>query len=243
MDISIVIPCYNEEKRLEPGLSEAISRFDSLIKQPFELIFVNDGSKDRTHDILNEAKRRYKGIAIEIITYPDNEGKGYAVKRGVFAAKGRKIIVMDADFSIDLNEVPKALVELDRYDVIVGTKKHLLTQSVKHQKIPRRILGKGFTILTNLILGMNFSDITCGFKGFKAESARDIFGRQLMKGWAYDAETLFLVKQLKYKVSEMPVRWLHVEGSKVSPVADTIRSFRDLLIIISNHRSGKYGKR
>lgn len=243
MEISVVIPCYNEQKRLEPKLTEAISYLSSSLKEPFELVFVNDGSVDRTHEILDDARRRHPLIPVEIITYSPNRGKGFAVKTGILNSKGRKIIVMDADFSIDLCEVPKALDALDRCDVVVGTKKHMLTQSVKHQRMPRRILGKGFTMITNVLLGINFSDITCGLKGFRSEAAKDIFGRQVMKGWAYDAETLFLVKKLKYKAVEIPVKWLHVEGSKVSAIADTVRSFRDLLMIIANYQSGRYGKR
>ena len=101
-------------------------------------------------------------------------------------------------------------------------------------------MGKGFTMLTNSVLGLRFTDITCGFKGFRSEAAKDIFGRQLMKGWAYDAETLFLGKHLKYSSTEIPVRWFHVEGSKVSPFSDAVRSLKDLMSIIFNYHSGKY---
>jgi dolichyl-phosphate beta-glucosyltransferase len=240
VEISFVIPCYNEEKRLEPKLSETINFLVSRVKRPFEIIFVDDGSRDGTRRILGETKKNNPGINIEIIGYPGNKGKGHAVKTGVMHARGDKIIVMDADFSIDIGEVDKAVEKLDDYDIVVGTKKHLLTKSVKHQNAPRRILGKGFTVMTNVILGMSFSDITCGFKGFRSGAAKDIFSRQRMKRWAYDAETLFLVKRLKYRTVELPVRWHHIEGSKVSPLLDTVSSMKDLLEILSNYYLGRY---
>lgn len=243
MEVSFVIPCYNEEKRLEPKLSEAIRHLASRVKKPFEMIFVDDGSKDGTRRILGEAKKTNPCLNIEIIGYPGNKGKGSAVKTGVMHARGDKIIVMDADFSIDIEEVDKAIEKLGEYDIVVGTKKHLLTRSVKHQKVSRRILGKGFTLITNMILGIRFSDITCGFKGFKSGAAKDIFKRQRMERWAYDAETLFLVKRLNYKAVELPVKWHHIEGSKVSPFMDTLRSMKDLMEILSNYYLGRYGSR
>ncbi|MFH0771903.1 MAG: dolichyl-phosphate beta-glucosyltransferase [Candidatus Omnitrophota bacterium] len=240
IELSIVIPCFNEEKRLEPGLTNSINYIVSNIGQSLELVFVNDGSTDQTFRVLDEAKKRNAAVPIEVLSYAQNEGKGYAVKTGVLNSRGEKIIVMDADFSIDLSEMPKLIERLDAYDVVVGTKKHLLTQSVKKQKMSRRILGKGFTVLTNFMLGLKCSDITCGFKGFRREAAKDLFSRQRMKGWAYDAETLFLAKNLKYSLGELPVKWLHIEGSKVSAIADTVRSFKDLMAIIINYHSGRY---
>jgi dolichyl-phosphate beta-glucosyltransferase len=238
--ISVVIPCFNEEMRLEPGLSNSIKYMSSNIKQPFEVILVNDGSTDRTREILDSVKIRNKDIPIRILNYSPNQGKGHAVKTGVLASEGEKVIVMDADFSIDLSEAPKVIEKLEVYDIVVGTKKHALTRSVKKQNIPRRFLGKGFTVFTNLLLGLNFTDITCGLKGFRALAAKNLFRKQRMKRWAYDAETLFLAKQFKYNFTEIPVKWFHVEGSKVSPALDAARSLRDLMAIIVNYNRGKY---
>lgn len=243
MQTSIVIPCYNEGKRIQPLLDRAMDRIQSLLEGTFELVFVNDGSTDNTVEVLKKAFNGRPGMKTEIIGYRNNKGKGNAVKEGVLHAKGGKIIVMDADFSIDLDEIPKALKELDRFDIVVGSKKHSLAKSVKHQKLPRRIMGKGFTMLTNAVLGLNFTDITCGFKGFKSAPAKNIFGRQMMNGWAYDSETLFLAKKLGYTSLEMPVKWHHIDGSKVSPVYDAVKSLRDLTAIIFNYYSGGYERK
>ncbi len=241
--LSIVIPCYNEKKRAEPALSKSIDYLKSNVKEPFEIIFVDDGSIDGTREFLFSIKERYKDIPIEVFSYSRNRGKGHAVKIGVLGAKGEKMIVTDADFSVDLNEAIKFIKLLDEYDVVVGSKKHFLTTTLNHQKGPRRILGKGFTLLTNLMLGLNFTDITCGFKGFRVKAGKDIFRRQRLDRWAYDAETLFLAKRLKYKAIEVPVKWYHVEGSKVSPLGDTFKSLKDLMLILFNYCRGKYNRK
>jgi len=238
--MSVVVPCYNEENRLEPTLSETLRYMETTFSKPFEIVFADDGSTDATASILEKARASFSSIPIEIVRLARNEGKGGAVKAGVLQARGEKIIVMDADFSIDVRETPKFLDALDSYDVVIGTKKHLLTRTLNKQKRPRRFLGKGFTILTNFALGLTFTDITCGFKGFRAEAAKDLFGRQTLKRWSYDSEILFLGKTRKYRMAELPVTWYHVEGSKVHVVKDTLRSFRELVRIRFNQATGRY---
>jgi dolichyl-phosphate beta-glucosyltransferase len=240
LPLSLIIPCYNEEARLEPGLSQSLSFLRENLKEPFELILVNDGSQDRTAEIFREFIEKRMSWPVKVIGYEKNRGKGFAVRTGALAAAGEKLIVMDADFSIDIGETSKFVQALEECDVAIGTKKHLLTQSIRHQKMPRRILGRGFTALTNWMLGLHFTDITCGLKGFRRKAAADIFRRQRIERWAYDAETLFLAKRMKYRVAEIPVRWSHREKSKVSALADTLRSFKDLWRILFNYSAGKY---
>lgn len=238
--VSIVIPCYNEEKRLEPGLSEAMRFFSDNLRDPFEIIFVDDGSGDRTGELLAAFKERNPKTSIRIVRYKPNRGKGYAVKTGMLAARGEKVITMDSDFSVDLREIQKFIDALDSADVAIGTKKHLLTQCLKSQSLVRRFLGKGFTRLTDLVLRMDFTDITCGMKAFRGPAARRLFSKQTLERWSYDSEILFLAKRFGYKSVEIPVRWSHVEGGKVSAVKDTIRSFWELLVILRNYYTGKY---
>ncbi len=238
--LSIVLPCYNEEERLEPTLSQSLSYLESNIHGPFEVVFVNDGSTDRTQEVLETAKRKFSRLRIDLVGYSPNRGKGYAVRAGVLQARGDKILVMDSDFSIELSEMFKFVDVLDETDVAIGTKKHQLTQTVVHQKPLREFLGKGFTVLTNLLLGLRFTDITCGMKGFRSTVGKDIFKRQRINRWSYDSETLYLAKKLGYKTIEIPVRWHHEERSKVSPYLDTIRSFKELMAILFNHYTGKY---
>jgi len=240
--VSIVIPCYNEERRLEPTLSLSLDWISARMRAPFEMILVNDGSTDRTRDVLERVKKKYSSLAIEIVSYPQNRGKGYAVKTGVLGAQGEKIAVMDADFSVELEEMLKFLEKLDQHDIVIGTKKHAFSQSDKHQKLTRRILGKGFTLLANVLLGIHFSDITCGLKAFRADVAKTIFARQRMERFSYDAEILFLAKRISCNIAELPIKWHHVEGGTVSALKETARSLKDLAAILFNKYTRKYEK-
>ncbi|MGD0783349.1 MAG: hypothetical protein ABSA30_10880, partial [Candidatus Aminicenantales bacterium] len=154
-----------------------------------------------------------------------------------------KIIIMDADFSIDLSETGRFIEALDAVPAAIGTKKHLLTRTEKPQGALRSFLGRGFTKLTNLFLGLNFTDITCGLKAFRGDAGRDIFGRQLINRWSYDSETLFLARRLKYEVVEIPVKWHHEEESKVKTVGAMVSSFRELVAIRLHAWRGTYGKK
>ena len=243
--LSVVIPFYNEEKRMksESRMTTAIDYMLKELKDPFELVLANDGSTDNTINLLEDLKNQYSDIPIQIVSYSQNQGKGHAVKLGVLASKGGKIIVMDADISIDLAEMHKFIKELDEYDIVIGSKKHFLTQTKKSQNAPRRILGKGYTLITNIFLGLNFTDITCGFKGFKANAAKSVFEKQRINRFAYDSETLFLAKKLGFSIKELPVSWYHIEGSTVSTIIDTWRSLRDLFLILFNYYYGNYNKK
>jgi dolichyl-phosphate beta-glucosyltransferase len=240
LPLSVVVPCYNEERRLEPGLSEALTYMKTNIRGPFEVVFVDDGSTDRTVEVLRAVKDRFPDILTEIVGYAPNRGKGEAVRSGVLKARGEKVLVMDADFSIEIGEMFKFVEALDAYDAAIGTKKHLLTETVKPQGPVRRFLGKGFTRLTNLMLGIRYTDITCGLKAFRGEAGKAVFGRQRIKRWSYDSETLFLLKRLGYTSTEVPVRWRHEEESKVRTGAAIFSSFKELVAIRLNAMTGKY---
>jgi dolichyl-phosphate beta-glucosyltransferase len=238
--LSVVIPCYNEEKRLEPKLSESIRYLQTNVRPPFEIIFIDDGSTDRTREILEAVRRRFASLAIAVLGYAPNQGKGQAVKTGMLASRGEKVLIVDADFSIEISEMFKFIDALDTYDAAVGTKKHLLTQTVKPQGLARRFLGQGFTKLTNVLLGIKFTDITCGLKGFRATAGKDVFGRQRIKRWSYDSETLFLLEKRGYKTVEIPVRWHHEEESKVRTAKAIASSLVELLAIRWNALRGRY---
>lgn len=240
--ISIVIPFFNEEKRLDQGknLNSAIDWMVSELEEPFELIFVDDGSKDNTVKLLKKVKSAYTTLPIKILSNFPNRGKGYAVRCGVLKSSGNKIIAMDADFSIALNETKRFINDLDKYDLVIGSKKHLLTQTKKEQTKLRRILGKLYTLLTNTMLGLNFTDITCGFKGYRSKAGKNLFSKQKINRWSYESETLFMAKKLGYSIKEVPVTWNNIEDSRVSLLPDAFESLKDLLLILYNYYSGKY---
>lgn len=248
--LSVVIPFYNEEKRLDSGkkLIDGIESILSLFKtesapssdDTVEFVLVDDGSLDNTVTILNRVKESLNDTSIKVLSYLPNRGKGYAVRQGVLNCNGDKIIVMDADFSIDITEIPRFDRELDSYDIVIGSKNLVQSHTDNLKGILRRYLGKSHTFITNAFLGIKFTDITCGFKAYRCQQAKKMFRMQLINRWSYESESLFVAKKLGYSVKEFSVKWSHIEGSKVNTLIDAGRSIRDLVIIRLNDQLGKY---
>lgn len=219
--LSIIIPVYNESARVNAGLA-IIKQWHQ--RQPdWEFILVNDGSTDNTAAQINKFK------FIKLISYSNNQGKGFALKQGVRKATKPLVLLSDIDFSTPLTELNKFL-QLNT-DIVIGSRKTEGSQITKRQPALREWLGKQFTNLTNLWLGLKISDITCGFKLFKNPVAKKLFGLSKIKRWGYDAEILFLAKKLNYKIKEMPVIWKNDINTKVNLVTDIFRSLVDLIRI------------
>lgn len=234
--LSVVIPCFNEEKRLDPmakALEKLCKKFQNL-----EIIFVNDGSGDQTERILKKFADDFKNV--RLLSYDKNQGKGYAVKKGILAAIGEYIITFDADLSIPVEEIDKILEKLRKNDIVFGSKKNPVSIALKSQSFVRRFLGVGFTMLSNVFLGVKVGDVTCGIKGFRNRVASTIFKKQEINGWSYDSETSFLAKKLGIKIVEVPVVWGDVTGSKISIIKAMKSSFADLVKIRLNEIMGKY---
>jgi len=232
--ISIIIPVYNEEKRIKKGLATALNY---LKKQayPWELIIVNDGSIDTTIDKIK------MGDDIHLLNTHRNFGKGHAIRVGVEAAEGDYFIFSDIDFSVPIETTGQFIAALKNNKVVIGSRRLRESEVTKKQNKLRESLGQGFTQISNLILGLNHSDLTCGFKGFTKAAAKDLFRRQRINGWAFDSEILFLVKKLNYRVSELPVSWKNDPLTKVNLFQDSINSLASLLQIHINNMLGRYG--
>ena len=220
MKLSVIIPVYNEAKRLPAALAICRQHPD------WEIIFVDDGSTDTTTPIIRKA-------GFTLITYPRNQGKGYALKKGVAAAAGTSILITDVDFSTPLTELPKLLKV--KADIVIGSRKTQGAKITRHQSLIREFLGKQFTNLTNMWLGTKVSDVTCGFKLFKAPVAKKLFALSKIKRWGYDAEILFLAKKHGFTVAEVPVTWRNDEQTKVSILQDIFLSLADLIMIRLYH--------
>lgn len=218
--ISIIIPVYNESGRIQTGLA-VIAKWHR--EQPkWEFILVNDGSTDDT------VKQIKKYNFIKLISYANNQGKGYALKQGVLAAKQPLILISDIDWSTPLTELPKLFQKITTADLVIGSRKMIGSQVIIHQLWWREWLGKQFTNLTNIWLELNISDFTCGFKLLKLETAKKLFGLVKINHWGYDAELLYLAKKLNFKVAEVPILWKNDEQTKVSLVKDVFSSLIDL---------------
>lgn len=235
--LSIIIPVFNEEKRLH-SLDKIFSFFQQFFF-PWELIVVDDGSTDRTLSRLEAWKGKEE---VKIISYRPNRGKGYAIKQGMLQARGQYRLFMDIDLSTPLEEFYLFQPYLGQYDVLIGTRKRRRGQIIIHQPWLRESLGRGFTWLSRAILCVQVSDFTCGFKIFTDRAAQVVFPRLRIERWGFDAEILFLAKKFGLSIYEIGVKWLNDPLTKVNLKKDIWRSLRDLIQIRLNDWLGLYEK-
>lgn len=221
MNLSVVIPVYNEAGRLPQALAIAKQHPD------WEFIFVNDGSADATAALIKQA-------GFLPVNFSQNRGKGFAVREGVKLATRPLVLITDVDFSTPVSELTKFL--RPAADIVIGSRKTGGSQITRHQPKLREWLGRQFTNLTNLWLRLKVSDVTCGFKLFKTPVAKKLFSKSKINRWGYDAEILYLANKLKFSVAEVPVIWKNDERTKVSLLPDIFRSLWDLILIRLYHK-------
>lgn len=216
MLISVIVPAYNEEKRIAATLlktQDYLSRQSTGWRIDYEIIVVNDGSTDSTQKTVEGLKSQIKNL--EIISYQKNKGKGYAVRCGMLQANGDIKLFMDADNSTKINEIEKFLPEFEKgFDIVIGSRRVKGAKITKKQTLLRVFLGEVFGLLSKSISG-NIIDTQCGFKAFTKESADKIFEQCKIDGWVFDLEVLALARKWGYKVKEMPVLWENNFASKV----------------------------
>ncbi len=240
-DISIVIPAYNEESRLSPTLDRVLN-FVRQRAWDAEVIVVDDGSRDRTTDIVRDYAQS-DGI-VRLIQNPGNRGKGYSVRSGVLNARGKIVLFSDADLSSPIEEAPKLLEALENgADVAIGSRWMRSELQTKRQSLARQVLGRVFNLLLRMVLRLDFKDTQCGFKAFRRHAAKEVFQLQRIERWGFDPEILFLARRAGFKTVEVPVRWGHDNGTRINPVADGSRMVADMLRIRWYSISGKYADR
>lgn len=237
VSISIIIPAYNESKRIVRTLNKIVDYFD-LGKWDYEILVVDDGSKDNTIGVINELSKKNKRI--KLLQNKKNKGKGYSVRAGILNARNELVLFTDADLSTPIEELDKFMRFIDVYDIIIGSRRLKGSRIKIKQPFYRRIPGKIFPILVNLLVLKDIQDSQCGFKLFKRKAAIDIFKRQTIKGFGFDVEVLYLAKRLGYRIKEIPVVWINDVNSRLDPIKDSYRMFKELLKIKFNSLSGKY---
>jgi dolichyl-phosphate beta-glucosyltransferase len=239
LDLSIVIPAYNEEFRLPKTLD---SVFSYLQARPCrsEVIVVDDGSSDRTMEIANAARKKYPGL--RLVSNTENRGKGFSVRHGMIEARGAIALFTDADLSTPIEEADKLLAALKEqsYDIAIGSRAVDRSLIAVHQSVIREQAGIFFNRLVRWIMGIDLSDTQCGFKAFRLDRARKIFEQQRVERFGFDPEILFLAKRNGLRVAEVPVRWSHDPATKVNVAADGILMFLELLWIRWNAMRGCY---
>jgi dolichyl-phosphate beta-glucosyltransferase len=236
--LSVVIPMYNEAHRLRRSLPRLAGYFR---EQPYtiELVVVDDGSSDNTLELAREVLGNSGDV--NVIESKPNRGKGHAVKVGMLAARGEIVLFTDADLSTPPDEVEKFWQWFDQgYDVVIGSRKMKGANIERHQPLWRESLGKVFTWLTNRIATRDISDITCGFKAFKHDTAQELFSRSIIDDWSFDAEVLYIAQQQGKRIKEVPVRWHDERGTKVRILRDATRAMLGLVKIRLNGIKGVY---
>ena len=234
--VSFVLPLYNEAAQI-PGLLERVRTCAREHELDFEIIAVDDGSRDATLAALQADG----GANLNVQALPENRGKGAAVRCGVLASRADRIVVMDADLSTDLEALPRLLAALeDGADVCLGSRHAAGAQLLERQPLVRESLGRGFLALSRRVFAPEVQDFTCGFKGFRGAAGRAIFARARIDGWAYDVETVVIARRLGLKIDHVAVRWRHDSGSKVRLLPAVAGSLRDLARIARNARAGHY---
>ncbi|MCA9385118.1 bifunctional glycosyltransferase family 2/GtrA family protein [Candidatus Dojkabacteria bacterium] len=206
MGISIVIPAYNESHRIGKSITKILEFISNHPDTVEEIIVVDDGSTDNTKEIVSQFSE------VVVISYEHNRGKGYALKRGVEAAKGDFIYLCDADLSTPISELPKFITYASTYDCVIGSRG--LRESRERNQPLRSLLGKFGNILINILLDLDITDTQCGFKLISKE-CKAYFSQVSTDRWGYDFEFLYIVRTKNKKIKEIPVQWDAAGGSRV----------------------------
>lgn len=231
--ISIVIPAFNEAKGIGPTLSKIDTYFQDKAEQ-FEIIVVDDGSIDNTANaVLGELDKLKR---LRLLRNHSNKGKGFAVRRGVFASIYSLILLSDADLSTPIEEVEKLFFWLTRgYDIAIGSRGLRESEIVERQPWYRQNMGRVFNLLVKMLVLGGINDTQCGFKLFPNEIAQKLFSGAKINGFAFDVEVLFLARKSEYKIKEVPIRWINSPSSKVRIIRDSLSMFFDLIRIRAFH--------
>jgi dolichyl-phosphate beta-glucosyltransferase len=240
--LTIIIPAYNEERRLPRSLDRIVEFVDEqCAKGAFstEVLVVENGSRDRTTDVAESYAARHPYIHV----LHSGKGKGAAVRAGMMAGQGSYLFMCDSDLSMPIEEVLKFLPPaLDGYDVAIASREG--PGAHRYDEPPfRHIMGRVFNLIVRVIAIPRFQDTQCGFKSFRREVAREIFAELTTAGWSFDVEALFVALRRGYRVVAIPIEWYADTHSKIDPVRDTLRMVRDLVQIRLNGWRGVYGPR
>jgi len=228
--LSVVIPAYNEEKRLPATLDRVLAWLDSRKLEFAEVIVVNDGSADGTAALVERYAKEHP--CLRLLNNPGNRGKGYSVRRGMLEARGEWLLFSDADLSTPIEDASNlyAVALGAEADIAIGSRAVDRSLVSVHQPAMRELSGRFFNLVMRMVTGLRFRDTQCGFKLYRASAAREVFSRQKLDGFSFDVEDLYIALRLGIPAIEVPVHWANVEGTKVSAFTG-LQSFADLLRI------------
>ncbi len=246
--LSIVIPAYNEAKRLPRTLERVHAYLQDAVKRwqvemdDVEVIVVDDGSTDGTSELARTFSDKFPNF--QVLRHSPNRGKGYAVKRGMLTARGRFRLFSDADLSTPIDEIDKMLPLLlsGEVDIVIASRGLPQSQLLVRQPWYREMLGRLFNLVVQALATPGIWDTQCGFKLFRGDVAERLFKLQTLDGFAFDVEVLYLARKFRYRIAEVPVRWLNDPNTKVQTLKHGMQMLRDLLVIRLNDLKGRYAE-
>lgn len=241
--LSIIIPAYNEEKRLPPTL---VRIADFLRHQPYhaEVLVVENGSTDNTTAVVERfmAEQLHPNEPFEVHLLHSPKGKGNAVRQGVMAARGDYLLITDTDLSVPIEEAPRFFppqLDLPRKGIAIASRE--VPGSVRYNEPGyRHVMGRVFNWLVRRLAVPGIHDTQCGFKCFGREAAQLIFPLQRIDGWGFDVELLYIAQRHGLPIIEIPINWYYRDDSRVRPIMDTVTMVREVLKIRRNGRAGVY---
>ncbi|CAL1713951.1 unnamed protein product [Somion occarium] len=247
VDLTVVIPAYNETSRLPDMFTSTMNHLSSIPKRTYEILIVDDGSTDDTSEIALKLATQYPDCDIRVVTLKKNLGKGGAVRHGMLHGRGRRLLFADADGASrfeDLELLWAAMDKIardDRAAIAIGSRAHLVkTEAVVKRSFLRNVLMYGLHTILRIVGVGHIRDTQCGFKLFTRRAVQQIFPYQHLPTWIFDVELLLLAKQLSIPVEEVSIEWHEVSGSKLNVVTDSLQMLRDLLILRVNLLLGRW---
>jgi len=234
-DISLVIPSFNEAKRL-PEFLRTVTSYCNESSRKYEIIVIDDGSSDNTSEVAKSCLSIYPDT--HVIRIDKNRGKGHAVKIGFFSSRGNICVFMDADGSVSPQEIEKNLhyIEGGGYDIFIGSRVCTNEHQVLRVSLIRKVIGSIFNFLVQQFLFKNFKDTQCGFKMFKKEIVERLFSKMHVERFGFDVEILYLANKMGYRIKEGPVSWHHVKGSKINFITDSVSMFANIFQARTRHK-------
>lgn len=243
MELSIVIPAYNEEKRLPPTLNRVLAHLKENYKKDFELIVVDDGSGDNTRRVVEEFHAKYPEVSLLAMSH--NCGYGAAVREGMLAAQGEYVLTMDADGSTNEEAIVRFLEFLRTHPeimLVIGSRNLEGSKILTAQSAFRVLLGNIFLIMAKVLFGWPMYDRILGFKMFRREAIKDIFSHQYENTFLAAAEVAYTAEKRGWAYTLLPVLWTDYRDSRVRPFRDAWRSFWGMFTILRRDQSGMYRK-
>jgi len=237
---SIVIPAYNESARIPAALQQVVACVRERAWHA-EVIVVNDGSTDRTAEVVRDFART--APEVRLVENPGNRGKGYSVRAGMLQALGEIVMFTDADLSSPIEEAERLFDAIAAgADIAIGSRWLEKNRQTQRQPLYRQFFGRCFNAVTRLVMGLPFADTQCGFKAFTRHAAQTVFQLQTIERWGFDPEILFIALKRGFRVVEVPVSWGHDERTRMSYIKDGAQMLEEIATIRWNALRGHYGK-